>query len=32
MRYGCVMRMMTMMIMETDKHRHRVLEKRIADG
>lgn len=31
MRYGCVMRMMTMM-METDKHRHKVLEKRIADG
>lgn len=30
MRYGCVMRMMTMMMMETNKHRCKVLEKRTA--
>lgn len=29
MRYGCVMRMMTMM-METNKHRCKVLKKRTA--
>lgn len=33
MRYGCVMSMMTMtMMMETDKHKRKVLKKRIADG